>query len=181
VTTSTQFHISVLHWARSCALGALLLGCVTEPSPVRGAWSLTASYGGGDFTCTVLAKLTLDGSGSSYPGTFAEEHVDCTNAGTPLTITPDTLSVFATIQGRTISFTPQSLDGESGCAVLNFEGQVVDDRISGMVRTRPVFCQGTYLEMKGTWQAQRMTIAVGRLLPNNRMQLAGASLLRNVR
>ena len=156
MSISTRLQMGLLRCVKTCLVGALLTGCGTEPSPdVTGAWSLTTSYAGGDFTCTVLATLTLEGSGLSLSGIFAEEHVDCTNVGSPLTITPDTLSVFARVEGGTITFTPVSPDGGSGCADLNFEGRVHDDRIFGTVRTTPVFCQGTYLEMRGTWEAQR--------------------------
>ena len=141
--------------AKIFALGALLAGCGTEPNPdLAGAWSVTASYAGGGITCMVLATLTFDGSGSSLSGSFAESQVNCSDNGTPLTITPDTANVIGTANGRTLSFTPQPRQGESPCALLHFDGQVAGDRISGTVRTTPIFCQGTYVEMDGTWQAQ---------------------------
>jgi hypothetical protein len=144
-----------LHWATSSALGALLLACGTEPNPdVTGAWSLTASYGGGGFACTVVATLTLQGSGS-LSGTFAEEQVDCTDIGTPIAITPQTTNVIGTVEGRTLIFTPQPPEGEAPCAVLTFRSTVAAERLSGTVQTTPIFCQGTYVEMTGTWEAQR--------------------------
>jgi hypothetical protein len=103
----------------------------------------------------VLATLTFVGSRPSWSGTLAEEQVDCTSAGTPLTIAPDTLDVIVTLDGGTINFSPLSREGASGCADFNFEGRVWDDQMFGTVKTTPVFCQGTYVEMRGTWQAQR--------------------------
>ena len=122
---------------------------------MTGAWSLTATYAGGSLSCTVQGQLILDGSGSSLSGSLAEEQAGCTDNGTPIALTPDTLNVIATIAGRTLSFTPQAPEGEAPCAVLNFEGAVSGDQISGTVRTTPVLCQGTYVAMSGTWQAQR--------------------------
>jgi hypothetical protein len=133
----------------------LLASCGTEPSPdLGGVWSVTASYAGGTLSCTVLATLALNVSGSSVSGSFAENEANCSENGTPLTITPDTSNVIGTVDGRGLSFTPQPSEGDSPCAVFHFTGQVADDRISGTVQTSPVFCQGTYVEMTGTWQAQ---------------------------
>jgi hypothetical protein len=140
----------------SLTLAALLAGCATEPSPALGGdWSLSASYSGGDLTCMLQATLTLYGSGPSLSGRLAETRVDCTSNGTPLTITPDTVQVVGTADGRRLSFTPQSPEGESHCAVFSYEGQAAEDRMLGTVRTTPVFCQGTYTQLNGTWHAQR--------------------------
>jgi hypothetical protein len=94
--------------------------------------------------------------GPSLTGSLAEEQVDCSENGTPLAVTPDTTSVIATLEGQDLSFTPQSPEGEAPCALFNFEGQVSDEEMSGTMRTAPVFCQGTYVEMSGTWQALRL-------------------------
>lgn len=157
MTVSTPFQLRVLHWRSTCTLAVLFAGCGTEPGPeVVGAWSVTASYTGGGFACAVLGSLTLDAAEPSLAGSLAEEQVDCTDNGTPLTITPDTANLIGTVEGRKLSFTPQPSQGESPCALLNFEGRIGDDQISGTVRTTPIFCQGTYVEMNGTWQARRL-------------------------
>jgi hypothetical protein len=157
MTISSQIQLCVLHWSRICTLAALFAGCGTEPSPdLTGAWSISASYQGGALVCTLLGRLTLDASEPSLSGSLAEEQVDCTEAGTPLTIRRDTANLIGTVDGRNLSFTPQPPEGESACALFHFEGRVADDRMSGTVGTTPVFCQGTYVEMNGTWQAQRL-------------------------
>lgn len=139
------------------ALAVALAACGTEPTPdLTGIWSFTTSYGGGGFACTILATLTLNGSGVSVPGSLAQEQVDCTDNGSPVTFASlDTSSFTAAIGARRISFTPQPSEAESVCLVFGFQGTVSGDRMSGTVRTTPVFCQGTYVEMNGTWQAQR--------------------------
>jgi hypothetical protein len=138
------------------ALTVVLAACGTGPTPdLAGTWSLTTSYGGGGFACTIQATLTLDGSGASVPGNLAQELVDCTDNGSPVAFALDTSSFTAAIGGRRISFTPQPEEAESPCALLGFQGTVSGDRMSGTVRTTPVFCQGIYVEMNGTWQAQR--------------------------
>jgi hypothetical protein len=103
----------------------------------------------------VLATLTLDATEPSLSGSFAEKQGDCTSNGTPLTLVPDTANVIGNAEGRSFSFTPQPAEGESPCALLNFEGEAAGDRIAGTVHTTPVFCQGTYVQMSGTWQGQR--------------------------
>jgi hypothetical protein len=156
MTNSTRLQPCRFRTATEFILAVLLAGCGTEPSPqVSGAWSVTANYAGGGLTCMVLATLTLNGSGTSLSGSWAEDQATCTDNGTPLTLTPDTASIIGTVQGGKLSFTPQPAEGESPCALLNFEGQVTGEQISGSVRTTPVFCQGTYVQMNGTWQAQR--------------------------
>jgi hypothetical protein len=145
-----------MHPAKLGVLSLFLASCGTEPNAnLVGAWSLTATYGGGDVTCTVLATLTLEGSGSSLTGTLAEEAGTCSDGGTEFPISPDTFDVIGTVDGRDVGFTPQPPEGQSPCSLFRFEGRVSGDRMSGAVRTIPVFCQGTYVEMNGTWQAER--------------------------
>jgi hypothetical protein len=142
--------------AAAGALAALLAGCGTEPSlDIAGTWSVTASYSGGGSTCTVVATLTVFGTGPSWSGRLAETQAGCASNGVPVTFPPDTANVIGTADGRSLSFTPQPPEGESPCALLNFEGEVGGDQMSGTVRTTPVFCQGTYVQMNGTWDAQR--------------------------
>jgi hypothetical protein len=139
-----------------CFLAVLLGACGMEPSPeILGVWSVTASYAGGGYTCTVLATLSVDVTAPSLSGSFAEREAGCINDGMPLTLTPDTANVIGTAEGRRFSFTPQPAEGESFCALLNFEGSVAGGRMMGTVRTTPVLCQGTYVQMSGTWEAER--------------------------
>jgi len=148
--------LRVRHGNAIAALVVFLAACGTEPSPdLTGTWSFTTTYAGGSFACTILATLTLDGSGSSVPGSLAEEQVGCTDNGSPVTFAPDTSSLTAAVGGGRISFTPEPGEAESPCAVFGYKGSVSADRMSGTVKTTPVFCQGTYTEMNGTWQAQR--------------------------
>jgi hypothetical protein len=154
--TPHHYHFCARRAAITLVLGALLASCGTEPNTdVAGAWSVTANYAGGAFACLVAATLTLNGTGSSVSWDFAQTQVNCTDNGIPVTIARDTTQVIGTVDGRKLSFTPQPPEGESPCALLNFEGQVAEDQVSGTVRTTPVFCQGTYVQMSGTWQAQR--------------------------
>jgi hypothetical protein len=156
MTGSAPLRPFVVNGATTLMLAALLAGCGTGPTPaLGGAWNLTASYGGGGLSCTVLATLMLNGSGSALSGTFAERQADCTFNGTPTTITLDTADVLGTADGSKVSFTPQPGQGESPCALFRYQGQATDERMSGKVQTIPVFCQGTYVELNGTWQADR--------------------------
>src|SRR3954454_23623451 len=156
MTSSTRLQLGRFNGTTTLILAGLLAGCGTEPNPeVTGAWSVTANYAGGGLTCSVLATLTLDGNGPSLSGNLAESEATCTENGTPLTLTPDTANIVGTASGGKLTFTTQPSEGESPCALLNFEGQVGNEQMSGTVRTTPVFCQGTYVQMNGTWQAQR--------------------------
>jgi hypothetical protein len=103
----------------------------------------------------IQATLTLDVTERSVSGSLAEKQAGCTSNGTPITLATDTANVIGTAEGRSFSFTPQPPEGDTSCALLNFQGQVAGDRMSGTVWTTPVFCQGTYVEMSGTWQGQR--------------------------
>jgi hypothetical protein len=143
-------------WIGISALAAILVGgCGTEPQPeVSGTWNLTARYGGEGSSCIRSGTLTLAGSGAAVDGTL-EHEAECTEGGTPRVVPPETESVSATVEGRFISFTPLPLNGETGCAVLRFEGRVGDDVMFGTVETIPVFCQGTYTPMQGSWEAER--------------------------
>jgi hypothetical protein len=156
MTSATRLQVCEFNRTTLVAVAALLAGCGTEPSPdMAGAWSVTANYAGGGLTCMVLGTLTLGSSGPSLSGSLAESEANCTENGAPLTLTPDTANIIGTADGQRLSFTPQPAEGESPCALFNFEGQIAGDRMSGTVRTTPVFCQGTYVQMNGTWQAQR--------------------------
>jgi hypothetical protein len=155
LTITSRLQPSRLNLA-TIGFAALLAGCGTEPSPhLAGAWSVTASFAGGGSTCTVLATLTLDDSGPSLSGSFAEHQVTCTTDGPPRAFTPDTTTIIGTADGRGLSFTPQPPEGESSCSLLRFEGEAAEDRMSGTVGTIPVFCQGIYVQMNGSWEAQR--------------------------
>lgn len=138
------------------AILAVLVGaCGTEPQPdVTGTWNLTASYAGGSLACALSGTLTLTGSGATVTGNL-EDQGQCTDGGTSITIPSETQSVSAAVEGRTISFTPQPVNGSGGCALLRFDGGVSGDEMSGTVETIQVFCQGTYTAMQGTWEAQR--------------------------
>jgi hypothetical protein len=140
-------------WIGIYALATLLGGaCGTEPSPnIVGTWSLTSSHAGGSFACTIEAALTLVGSGTSVTGSLTEEQVTCTDAGQPIEIVPRS----GELDGREISFTTQIRRDSGDCAFEVFQGRVTDPTMSGVVETRPVFCQGTFVQMQGTWEAQR--------------------------
>jgi hypothetical protein len=138
---------------------ALLLlagACGTEPNPdVGGTWSLTSTSSGGDFACTVEALLTITSGGANLSGTLVEEQAACTSGGEPTEVVAQTYGIIGRLEGDDISFSTQEREGNSGCAFTVFEGRAADSTMSGRLETRPVFCQGTFVQMRGTWQAQR--------------------------
>jgi hypothetical protein len=150
------------HYLRHARYGwvpALLLvvwACGTEPNPeVGGTWSLTSSFAGGDFACAVEALLTLTSDGADLTGTLVEEQATCTSAGEPIAVVTESHPIVGELDGDEISFTAQEGEGGGGCAIVVFDGRVDDSTMSGQLETRPVFCQGTFVQMQGTWQAER--------------------------
>jgi hypothetical protein len=130
--------------------------CSTEPNPeVGGTWSLTSSSAGGDLVCRVEALLTITVAGSNLTGTLVQEEVACTRAVEPSPAIAQTYGIIGKLDGDDISFSTQEQEGGGGCAFTVFEGRAADSSISGQLETRPVFCQGTFVQMRGTWQAQR--------------------------
>jgi len=138
------------------ASGTPSASCGTGPSPdVTGTWSFASTWGGGGFDCTVSGTLTLTPASGSMSGILVEEQVHCVDNGTPITVAPGSKDLLGEVNGRAISFSPQPPEGESPCVHIRYEGRASYNRLSGTVRTTPIFCQGTYEEMTGTWQAQR--------------------------
>jgi hypothetical protein len=138
--------------------GATLLvaACGTEPSPnIVGAWALTHTLSGGGVECTVSASLIIDASESSIVGTLSENQASCTQSGQPIEVTLLTRSIAGGLDGRDISFTTQIPEDSGDCAFEAFDGRVSASSMSGVVETRPVFCQGTFVQMSGTWEAER--------------------------
>jgi hypothetical protein len=130
--------------------------CGTEPNPdVGGTWSLTSTSAGGDLVCTVEALLTITSGGANLTGTLVQEQVACTSAGEPSEAVAQSYGIIGTLEGDDISFSTQEREGHGGCAFTVFEGRAADSTMSGRLETRPVFCQGTFVQMRGTWQAQR--------------------------
>jgi hypothetical protein len=144
-------------WSGIWALATLLVGaCGTEPSPdIAGTWTLTRSLAGGSRACTTSAALTFAGSGASRTGTLTEEQVSCTDAGQPIDIAPQSYTIVGDLDGRDISFTTQIPRDSGICAFEVFEGRATDATMSGVVETRPVFCQGIFVQLQGTWEAHR--------------------------
>ena len=133
-----------------------LVACGTEPTPeITGSWSLTASYAGGTLSCTLQATLHLDGNGASIPGSLIENAASCTDAGRPIDLVPQSHTLVATLNGRSISLLPQPPPEARGCALFRYEGTLSSETMSGTVATEPDFCQGTYVQMNGSWHAER--------------------------
>ena len=148
-----------MRWVGLLAPAAVLAACGGELGPVElgGRWAVTADYGGGTIQCSVAGALEFPADPASGPGSYQEERVDCTDAGVPLDIQPQTYTVVHSLENRSITFVPYpEPDPGAACAVLRFAGSVGADRMGGTVETMPVFCQGTYLEMRGTWRASRV-------------------------
>ena len=138
------------------ALTVLTGACGTEPRPdVTGTWTLTSSRAGGSFACTIVATLTLEESEGSLTGTLAEEQVSCSDNGQPVAVEPTSHTIAGELSGRRISFTTQVPAGSGACAFEAFEGSATDAAMSGSLETRPVFCQGTFVQMQGIWEAAR--------------------------
>jgi hypothetical protein len=134
----------------------VIAGCGTEPSPnIVGTWALTHTLSGGGVECTVSASLIIDASESSVTGTLSETQASCTQSGQPIAVTLLTRSIAGGLEGRDISFATQIPEGSGDCAFEAFDGRVSASSMSGVVETRPVFCQGTFVRMSGTWEAQR--------------------------
>jgi hypothetical protein len=134
----------------------LIAACGTEPSPnIVGAWALTSSTSGGTFACTVSASLVIEASEASVTGTLMQNQASCTDAGQPIPIVTQTRSIVGELDGRDITFTTQIPRDSGDCAYSVFDGRATAEDMSGVVETRPVFCQGTFVQMRGTWEAQR--------------------------
>jgi hypothetical protein len=132
------------------------IGCGTEPTAdIVGTWSLTSSTSGGGIACTAVAILTVEQSGASITGSLAEQQVSCTEAGQTLPVQARTRAIVGEVSGRDISFTTQVPEGGGDCAFDAFDGRVTGGAMSGAVENRAVFCQGTFVQMRGTWQGQR--------------------------
>jgi hypothetical protein len=99
--------------------------------------------------------LVIDATEASVTGTLSENQASCTESGQPITVTLLTRSIAGGLDGRDITFTTQIPEGSGDCAFEAFDGRVSASSMSGVVETRPVFCQGTFVQMRGTWEAQR--------------------------
>lgn len=129
--------------------------CGNEPSPdVTGAWTLITSFAGGNLQCTSQGTLTLENTGAGLSGTFVEEAASCTESGTPISLVLSSYTLSGSVEGSSIDFTLQPQDGQQGCAEFRFQGQTAESHLSGAISTQPVFCQGTYTEMSGSWTAE---------------------------
>jgi hypothetical protein len=135
----------------------LAAACGTENSPdVGGIWSMSYDHAGGSFACTVQAHLTLEPDGTSLTGNLTEDQATCTNAGQPVQVQLQSFTVSGDLDGNQISFTAQPPPEGGDCAFEAFEGQVAEGGMSGSVETRPLTCQGTFIQLQGTWEAQRL-------------------------
>jgi hypothetical protein len=138
-------------------VAAMTTGCGSEPSPpdVTGTWALITSSTGGNFECSSQGSLTLQSDGAELGGTFVEEQAGCSELGSPISVVLSSYTVLGSVGGSFISFRLQPAEGQEGCAEFRFQGRITESELSGTLGTQPVFCQGTYIEITGTWIAQR--------------------------
>jgi hypothetical protein len=139
------------------ALLLVVWACGTEPKPeVGGTWSLTSSFAGGDFACTVEALLTLTTDRADLMGTLVEDQATCTSAGEPIEVVTQSHAITGELDGGEVSFRTLVGEGSGDCATMVFEGRASgESTMSGQLETRSIFCQGTFVQMHGTWQAER--------------------------
>jgi hypothetical protein len=143
-----------------CAGGTLVIvigACGTDPSPdVTGSWSTTMSFAGGSLECSTQGVLTLQGTGSDLSGTLVEVQAACSEQGVPISISLSDYSIAATREGSSIGLRLQAPPEQQGCSEFVLDGQARDAEMTGTLATEPIFCQGTYVEMTGTWSATRL-------------------------